>query len=130
MSRMSRVPLALAVIAAIAATALGTALGAWWLPFAAAVVLGAWARGRRRWRALAAAMATVAAGWALPLAWLAVRGQDVGGVAATVSALVGLPRAAAAGFALGLVVCCLQAVAGAVLGRAAALALAPGEVAK
>jgi hypothetical protein len=69
-------------------------------------------------------------GWALPLAWLAVRGQDVGGVAATVSALVGLPRAAAAGFALGLVACCLQAVAGAALGRAGANALAPGGVAK
>jgi hypothetical protein len=48
-------------------------------------------------------------------------------VAAIVSALVGLPRAAAAGFALGLVACCLQAVAGAALGRGVTNALAPGE---
>jgi hypothetical protein len=114
---------ALAGAAAAAATAAGTALGAWWLPFAAGLALGAWAHDRRRWRALAAAVAVVALGWSLPLAWLAARGQDVAGVAATVSALAGLPRAAAAGFALALLVCCLQAIAGAALGRSAVNAL-------
>lgn len=118
-----RIALAVAGVLAIAATAAGTALGAWWLPFAAGTALGAWSHASRRWRALAAIVALAALGWALPLAWMAVRGQDVGGVAATVSALTGLPRSAAAGLAAALVVCCLQAIAGAALGRTVTNAL-------
>jgi hypothetical protein len=112
-----RTALAVAGVLAIAATAAGTALGAWWLPFAAGLLLGAWAHAGRLWRTLGAIAAVAALGWALPLAWMAVRGQDVAGVAATVSALTGLPRSAAVGFAAALLTCCLQAIAGAALGR-------------
>jgi hypothetical protein len=118
-----RIALAVAGVLAIAATAAGTALGAWWLPFAAGALLGAQAHASRRWRALGAIAAVAALGWALPLAWMAVRGQDVGGVAATVSALTGLPRSAAVGLGAAVVVCCLQAVAGAALGRTVTNAL-------
>lgn len=118
-----RIALAVAGVLAIAATAAGTALGAWWLPFAAGTVLGAGAHASKRWRALGAIAALAALGWALPLAWMAVRGQDVGGVAATVSALTGLPRSAAVGLAAALVVCCLQSIAGAALGRTVTNAL-------
>jgi 4-hydroxybenzoate polyprenyltransferase len=112
-----RIGLAVACVLAIAATAAGTALGAWWLPFAVGLLLGAWAHGGKRWRTLGAIVVVAAMGWALPLAWMAVRGQDVAGVAATVSALTGLPRSAAVGLAAALLVCCLQAIAGAALGR-------------
>jgi hypothetical protein len=118
-----RIALAVAGVLAITVTAAGTALGAWWLPFAAGALLGAWAHAGQRWRALGAITALAALGWALPLAWMAVRGQDVGGVAATVSALTGLPRSAAVGLAAALLVCCLQAIAGAALGRTVTNAL-------
>lgn len=112
-----RIALAVAGVLAIAATTAGTALGAWWLPFAAALLLGAWTHASNRGRALGAIAAVAALGWALPLAWMAVRGQDVAGVAATTSALTGLPRSAVVGFVVALLACSLQAVAGAVLGR-------------
>jgi len=112
-----RIALAGAGVLATAATAAGTALGAWWLPFAAGLLLGAWTHASKRWRTLGAIAAVAALGWALPLAWMAVRGQDVAGVAATVSALAGLPRSAAVGFVVALLACWLQAIAGATLGR-------------
>ena len=57
-----------------------------------------------------------AAGWAVPLAWLAGQGRPVGATARVVAALAGLPPHAAVAIAVTLLVAVLQALAGLWLG--------------
>ena len=90
------------------------ALGWWFVPFLAGLAGGAAAR-YGRWRkraAVPAAVVVAAAGWALPLAWLAAEGRPVGATARVVAALAGLPPHAAVAIAVTLLVAVLQALAG------------------
>ncbi len=109
------------VVAALTVAA-GTATGIWWASFAISLLLGAGARRLAWWQALTVCLLVTVAGWATPLAWLSLHGADIAGVAATVSALTGLPRSAPAGLALGIAVCSLQAASGLAVGRTSATA--------
>jgi hypothetical protein len=101
----------------IAAT---TAVGWWFVPFAAGVGAGL-ANRTGGWPsrvAVPAVAAMAAAGGAAPL-WLgALRGLPYGAVARVIAALTGLPAAAAVGIALTVAIAVVQAVTGYWLGRA------------
>jgi MFS transporter, DHA3 family, macrolide efflux protein len=104
--------------ALIVAIAFGAAAGLWFLPFAAGAVMGLVIR---HWRArvmLPAAAVVAMVGWALPLAWQAVRGEPVLATARAVGGLAGLPASAALVLVLTAIVAAIQALAGASLARA------------
>jgi hypothetical protein len=108
----------LACVAVVAILAAGAVAGWWFLPFVAGLAGGIAARGGR-WRrrvAVPAAVLVAAAGWAVPLAWLAAEGRPVSGTARVVAALAGLPAYAAVALALTLLVAVLQMLAGLWLG--------------
>ncbi len=106
---------ALAVVIVIAA---GTAAGLWFLPFIAGLAAGLTLR-YRPWRVvLPVTVAVAVAGWALPLAWQAGRGEPVGATARAVAALAGLPAYAALVVGVTLLVAAIQAVTGVWLARA------------
>jgi hypothetical protein len=95
----------------------GTSLGIWFTPFIVGLAIGAAARWRRRRLVAAAALVTVV-GWAIPLAWQAVRGLPVAATARTVAALVGLPAWAGLMLAVTLLLGVIEALLGVWLARA------------
>ena len=127
--RLAPLPLALA------ASALGAYLGAWWVPFPVGMAAGALRAVGRLGRgggrgvpvrgvpALGGPVrgATVGAvlGWALPLWALALSGQPAGATARAIAALAGLPPYAAVAVAVTLLLAALQVLAGGWLARAA-----------
>jgi hypothetical protein len=105
-------------LAAVALIAAGATAGAWFVPFAAGIAVGLLS-GRYRLRFVILAAAGIAsAGWAVPLAWLAVRGEPVAATARTVAALAGLPASAVLLVASTLLIAAVQAVLGMWLARA------------
>lgn len=112
----------LAGLAGVAAVAGGAAIGLWFVPFIVGALAG-FAMYLGRWRlrvTLSAAAAMAVAGWAVPLALAARRGQPEGATARVVAALLGLPPHAAMGIAVTLLIAAVQALAGAWLGLAVA----------
>lgn len=104
-----------AVVIAVAAE-----FGAWFVPFAAGLIIGLATR-RASWRlrhTVPAVLVMALAGWGLPLLWQAVRGEPIGATARVVAALAGLPPHAVVGVVFTLLVAGLQALAGLWLGRA------------
>jgi hypothetical protein len=108
-----------------AVIALAAVAGGWFAPFAVGLLAGLGVRfgGWRARTMLTAVSAMAVAGWAIPLALMALRGEPAGAVARVIAALVRLPGYAAAGVALTLLIALVQALAGFWLGRA----LAPGS---
>jgi hypothetical protein len=101
-------------VAATAILGLGALAGLWFLPLLAGVGAGLAARRRM----LPVVVVVAAAGWAVPLAWLAARGQPIGGTARTIAALAGLPASAALVVAVTLLIAVVQALLGLWLVRA------------
>lgn len=101
------------VLAAVVVGA-GALLGAWFLPLFAGAAAGLAARRRM----LPVVVAVSAAGWAVPLAWLAARGQPIAGTARTIAALAGLPDSAVLVIAVTVLVAVVQALLGLWLVRA------------
>ncbi|MEU2874998.1 hypothetical protein [Streptomyces sp. NPDC007070] len=105
--------------AGVLLVAAGTLIGAWFMPFVFALVLGVLGRisgARRRLRVTAAALAAVL-GWGLALVWLFLGDAPVGAVAVTTAALAGLPPLAAVTVAATLLVALVQSLVGVWLGR-------------
>lgn len=119
----SLAPSALVTLSGAAATAVGTAAGLWYLPFAAGLVIGVWGRRRPALRTLATAALAAAAGWALVLLWSYAQGADIGGTARTVAALIGLPPPPSLMLLATLLLAAVQAAAGCTLGRTASRAV-------
>ncbi|HXW47066.1 MAG TPA: hypothetical protein VEL03_19900 [Streptosporangiaceae bacterium] len=110
----------LAAIAAVALIGAGTVIGWWFLPFVAGLAAGLANRvaGWSTATALQAVAAMAVAGWGIPLWWHVLDGQAYGAAARHIAVTNGLPRSAAAGLMLTLVVAIVQAVVGYWLGRA------------
>jgi hypothetical protein len=107
----------LAFIVVAAVVAVTAQAGLWWVPFVAGVAAGL-LRPDRGWRVVLAAAAGAAAGWALPLWILSLRGYPAGATARVIAALAGVPPYAAVTVAAALALAFLQAVTGAWLVRA------------
>lgn len=105
----------LAVVIVIAA---GTAAGLWFLPFIVGLAAGLLARRRRLRSVLLTTAAVAVAGWAVPLAWQAGRGEPVGATARAVAALAGLPASAGLVVGVTVLVAAIQALTGVWLARA------------
>lgn len=108
-----------AVVVAVTAQA-----GLWFAPFAIGVtagVLSRWWRGT-----VLAAAAGAAAGWALPLWILALRGYPSGATARAIAGFAGLPAFAFVTVVVTLLLAFLQAAVGAWLARAFAPRRRPG----
>jgi hypothetical protein len=118
----SLVPSAVAAGSGAAATALGTAAGLWYLPFAAGLVIGVWGRRRPALRTLATAALAAGGGWALVFLWNYSQGADISGTARVVASLVGLPPLASLMLLATLLLAAVQAAAGCTLGRTASRA--------
>jgi hypothetical protein len=104
--------------AAVAATAIGAALGWWAVPFAAGLAIGlAYRRRGARFAVLTAGL-SAAAGWAVPLLWLAARGEPVVATARVIAAIAGLPISAALMLAATVLLAFIQAALGVCLARA------------
>jgi hypothetical protein len=110
----------LGLAAGVLVIVIGTAIGLWFVPFAAGLAAGL-ANRVGHWRprvAVPAVVVMAAAGWAVPLIWLTLRHQPDGAVARVIAALLGLPGYAAVGMMLTILVAVVQGVVGYWLGRA------------
>jgi hypothetical protein len=109
-----------AIALAAVLVALGSALGLWYLPFAAGVSLGVATRlGRPGRAANATGLVLLGPGaWGVVLAVMSLRGEAVGATARVASAIAGLPPLAALTVALTLLIAITQTTAGWWLGRA------------
>ena len=117
------------LVVAVAATALGAGLGAWWVPFLVGLAVGALgrvsvlgaarasAKTRQPGGALLPAVVGAIIGWAIPLWALALDGQPVGATARAIAGLAGLPPHAAVTVAVVLMLAALQVLVGAWLAR-------------
>jgi hypothetical protein len=104
-------------VAAVTVTAVGAALGWWFLPFVVGAAAGTLAY--HRFSIVLIASATVAAaGWAVPLLWQAGSGVPIGATARAVAAFAGLPASGALIVAATLLLPVIQAVVGAWLAHA------------
>ncbi len=110
----------LAVLGGTALIGGSTVVGWWFVPFVAGLAAGLANRvaGWHTRTALVAVAAMAVAGWGIPLWWHVLDGQAYGATAAHIAVTNGLPRSAAAGVALTLLVAAVQAVVGYWLGRA------------
>ncbi len=108
------------IVFAAALVALGSAIGLWYLPFAAGVLLGVATGFGRPGRAVSVAglllLGPVA--WGAVLAAMSWHGAAIGATARIAAALAGLPAFAALTIALTLLIALVQAAAGLWLGRA------------
>lgn len=111
---------ALGGLAALIVVAAGAAVGFWFAPFGVGVASGLVFRRLRLRKVLPVTAAASGLGWAVPLAWLAARGEPVGATARTVAALAGLPASGALVIGVTLLIAALQAIAGLWLARALA----------
>ncbi|WP_031507102.1 hypothetical protein [Streptomyces megasporus] len=107
------------VAGSTAAIALGTLIGAWFMPFLVGAAVGAVGRLRsaRLWRGASAVALAGALGWALPLGRQALGGAPVGEVARTAAALAGLPPLATVTVSAALLIAVVQALVGFWVGR-------------
>lgn len=108
------------LVGGTAATALGTLVGLWFVPFLVGAAAGAtsrFARTPRPSRGYLTAPLAAALGWAIPLGVQALGGAPVGEVARTTAALAGLPPLATAIVAVALLIAMVQALLGAWVGR-------------
>jgi hypothetical protein len=98
----------------------GAVAGWWFVPFVAGVLAGLanWIGAWRLRVALPAVAAMAVVGWGAPAGWAAHRGYPDGPVARLMSTTLGLPRYAAAGIALTMLIAVAQALAGYWVGRA------------
>ncbi|MBW1600750.1 hypothetical protein JJV70_01215 [Streptomyces sp. JJ66] len=105
----------------IAATALGTLVGLWFMPFLVGAVVGATSRFPRKAprtsRGYLTASVAAVLGWALPLAVQALGGAPVAEVARTTAALAGLPPLAGIVLTITLLIALIQALLGVWVGR-------------
>jgi hypothetical protein len=109
--------------------ALGAALGLWYLPFIAGLVVGVltFLRGPGFLRATVALTVVGPVPWAVVLILRSLMGDTIGGTARTVAGLAGLPPFAAVTILLTLLVALLEASVGNWLGRALCRLLTPGK---
>ncbi len=100
--------------------AAGARAGWWFAPFVVGVVAGLanWIGAWRLRVALPAIAVMAAAGWGAPLGWFMLRGHPHTTAVRHTATTLGLPRYAAAGIALTLLIAVAQALAGDWLGRA------------
>ncbi len=130
MRKMAQIPPTLWIgFAGVAVIGLFGQIGWWWVTFLVGLALGV-ALPRAR-RALVVALVVGALGWGLPLALLAVS-APVGGVAAAVAGLVGLPAAVGTMVVIlaTLLVGCILSVVGAWVGLTGRRLLPAGEIEK
>jgi hypothetical protein len=116
-----------AFVVAVAVTALGAWLGAWWVPFVVGLAAGALGRAAARRvgvlragvprGAVLPAAAGAIIGWLIPLWALALDGQPVGATARVIAALAGLPPYAGVAVTVVALLAALQVLAGAWLAR-------------
>ena len=116
--RGTTVATAAGCVAAVIVIAAGAAAGLWFLPFVAGLVIALMARSGRAWVILLTSAVVAVAGWAVPLALLAVDKEPVVATARAVSALAGLPASAAPVVGATLIVAVIEAITGASLARA------------
>jgi hypothetical protein len=110
----------LGLLAGSVTIAAGALAGWWFAPFLVGVAAGLanWVGAWRPRVALPAVVLTAAVGWGAPLGWSLVRGHPYAPAVRQTATTLGLPRYAAAGIALTVLVAVAQAVAGYWLGRA------------
>jgi hypothetical protein len=108
------------MVFAAALVALGSAIGLWYLPFAAGVLLGVATRLARFGRAVSVTglLLLGPVGWGAALAAMSWHGAAIGATARIAAAIAGLPPLAALTVALTLLIALVQAAAGLWLGRA------------
>ena len=111
-----RPPAPAGAFGAVIVVAVSAAIGLWFVPFIVGLAIGFAVRSRLLFVLLGAA-AVASAGWAVPLLWLAVRGEPVAATASSVAALAGLPASAALTLGATIVVAALQAIVGGWLAR-------------
>jgi len=105
--------LACLVVMGTGAVAIGSALGAWYLPLAGGFLVGVVNRkSRKRFTSVAALFAVGPVAWGAVLLWAASGKAAIGASAQTVAALAGLPVVAASTITLTLLIALFMTVAG------------------